>query len=54
MAARWGWGGVCDEGSGGSGGGGGGGGLRERGLCFALPEVTYPWTVSCLEYGIAR
>lgn len=22
--------------------------------CFALPEVTYPWTVSCLEYGIAR
>lgn len=21
---------------------------------FVLPEVTYPWTVSCLEYGIAR
>lgn len=30
------------------------GGEREREGCFALPEVTYPWTVSCLEYGIAR
>lgn len=33
----------------------GGGAWREGGEgCFALPEVTYPWTVSCLEYGIAR
>lgn len=26
--------------------------FKKRGVL--LPEVTYPWTVSCLEYGIAR
>lgn len=25
-----------------------------KGVFALLPEVTYPWTVSCLEYGIAR
>ncbi|XP_076687308.1 uncharacterized protein LOC143378974 [Andrena cerasifolii] len=27
--------------------------LQNLGAVVLLPEVTYPWTVSCLEYGIA-